>query len=108
LAEQESRELVLGGVTYKVPAMTVANFIETSRIAQKLVAREDATLADHIEAAVDMIVRSIPGMKPASLKGLSVESLNKITSFIKGEDDEKVEAALEQAAAQEAGQPSGN
>jgi hypothetical protein len=55
-----------------------------------------------------MIVRSIPGMKPASLKGLSVESLNKITSFIKGEDDEKVEAALEQAAAQEAGQPSGN
>jgi hypothetical protein len=112
LGEQEQRELVLGGKTYKVPAMTVANFIETSRIAQKLVANQEATVADHVEAAVDMIVRSIPDAPKKLLMGCSVETLNKITAFIKGEDDEKVEQAVEQqkeqAAAADAEQPSGN
>jgi hypothetical protein len=109
IGEQEQRELVLGGKTYKVPAMTVANFIESSRIAQKLVAKKDATVADHVEAAVDMICRSIKGAPKELLMGCSVETLNRVTAFIKGEDDEKVEQAIEQQqAAQVAEQPSGN
>lgn len=109
IGAQEQRELVLGGKTYKVPAMTVANFIETSRMAQKLVARKDATVADHIEAAVDMICRSVPSAPRDLLMGCSLESLNQVTAFIKGEDDEKVEQAVEQAAEQAATeQASGN
>jgi hypothetical protein len=106
LGAQEERELVLGGKTYKVPAMTVSNFIETSRIAQKLADNPDATVADQVEAAVDMIARSVPKVSKDALLACSLIELNRITSFIRGDDEEKVEAAAEQQASKE--DPSGN
>jgi len=102
LSAEEARDLVLGGVTYKVPAMSVENFIETTRIAQKLAANPDATVADQVEAAVEMIVRSIEDAPKSLLMKCSLAVLNRITSFIQGEDDEKVEQVAQAQAAQEA------
>lgn len=106
ISAEEARELVLGGVTYQVPAMTVSNFIETSRIANKLAKDPDASVADQVEAAVEMIVRSIDGAPKELLMQCSLETLNRITTFIRREDDEQAEQAVAKAAAQEA--PSGN
>jgi uncharacterized protein (DUF2126 family) len=109
LVKPEARELVLGGVSYEVPDMTVENFVATARIAQALAANAEATVADQIDAAVDMIVRSIPGVPRDVLVKCSLAQLNTITDFIRGEDVAKAEtAAAEQAAAPAGETPSGN
>jgi hypothetical protein len=99
LSGQDKRELVLGGKTYEVPALTVANFIETARIAQKLADDPSATVADQVDAAVDMIVRSVPEVSRETLTACSLEQLNTITAFIRGDDVEKAETAAAAAAA---------
>lgn len=102
LSGAEKRELVLGGKKYEVPALTVANFIETARIAQKLADDPNATVADQVDAAVDMIVRSVPKVARETLTACSLEQLNTITAFIRGDDVEKAEAAA--TAASETGE----
>jgi hypothetical protein len=108
LSQGDAREVVIGGVSYEVPDMTVDNFVETTRIAQKLAADESATVADQIDAAVEMVARCIPTIDVAVLRKLSLQKLNAITAFIRGEDVEKVEAAAHAAAAQEGEGASGN
>lgn len=104
----EEREVVIGGVSYAVPDMTVENFVETSRAASKLEADETATVADQIEAAVDMVARCIPSAPRDVLVKLSLTQLNTISAFIRGEDVEKAEAAAEAVAATDGEATSGN
>lgn len=102
------RELVLGGVTYPFPEMTVENFIETTRISQAISA--DATLADQISATVDMIVRSVPNLPRAALVGVSLKTLSVITAFVRGEDvDNQTDSAgATPEASIDEGTPAGN
>lgn len=88
-AKAQQRTLVLNGVTYAVKDMSVENFIETTRTAQRLL-KEEANLADRVEASIEMIKRSIPAFTDEVLRAQPLETLSKIVSFVRGEDDEDV------------------
>jgi len=83
LIPNEGRELVIGDKSYPVIGISVANFIETSRIAEKMTA--DTPIADQIEATIDMIMRSIPSISRELLTQLSLEQLQTIVAFIRGD-----------------------
>lgn len=91
-----NRTLTLGGVDYEVVEMTVENFIETTKAAQKL--GDSAGVVEQMEAAIDMILRSIPSMDKGVLGKLSLEQLTTIVKFVRGELDEKEAPAAEGAA----------
>lgn len=97
-AAPSERELVIGGKTYPIPKMTVDNFIETTRAAERL--EKSDSLAEQIEATVQMIMRAVPGVPREALGGYSLEILGKIAAFVRGDDLEEATEAL--AAAQEA------
>lgn len=82
-----TRTLTLGGQTYDVKEMTVENFIETTKEAQKLEEKGSVTFADQIEATIGMIVRSVPGCPVEKLRGLSIEQLITVSKFLRGELD---------------------
>lgn len=83
LVPNEGRELVIGGKSYPVLGMTVSNFIQTTRIAEKMNA--DTSIADQIEATVDMILRSVPAIEREVLAQLSLEQLQTIVAFVRGD-----------------------
>ncbi len=86
--ESASRKLVLNGVEYAVPPMSVENFITTTRRADEM-EKSGATLTDQIEAAIDMIVRSIPSIKRGAVEKLPLEYLEKIVTFIRDDSPEE-------------------
>lgn len=92
-----TRTLTLGGVEHAVLEMSVENFIETSREAEKL--GKDAGLPEQIESSVRMIVRWVPTLKEEQLRKLTMTQLGMILKFINGELDEeaKAEAANDKA-----------
>lgn len=98
LSATSTRELVIGGKTYTVPDMTVENFIETTRAAADLAKNEEATMADQIEATIDMIVRGIPSITRDALKGYSLTQLGQIANFVRGEAVEGTEEVAAAAA----------
>jgi hypothetical protein len=104
LAKKEGRELVIFGKTYEVEGMTVANFIETTRVAEQLA--EEPSLVKQVEATIDMIARSVPSVDKADLAKLELVQLQAIVKFIRGEEVEGVEGAAAQAegVAQEGGE----
>lgn len=75
------RTLRLGGVDYAVNGMTVENFIETSRIAEKMAS--DAPLSEQISEAIEMILRAIPSMQRETLQKLDFEVINVIIDFVR-------------------------
>lgn len=79
---KDERSVKLGGVEYTIVEMTVENFIETSKQAASL---EDASLVDQIEATIVMIMRSIPTVPEATLRGIKLEHLQTIVAFIRGD-----------------------
>lgn len=83
-----NRSLTLGGVTYEVEEMTVENFIETTKAAEKL-EKEDGSIVNQVSATIDLIVRSIPTIKTETLRKLPLEQLSTIVKFIRGDLDEK-------------------
>ncbi len=87
--EKVSRTLVLNGKSYDVPQMSVENFITTTRKSAELEKREDATIADQIEETVEMIARSIPSIDKKILKGISLQNLEKIMSFVRDDSPEE-------------------
>lgn len=89
LVPNEGRELVIAGVSYPVIGMTVANFIETTRVAEKMTA--ETSIADQIEATVEMILRSVPSIPREVLAQLSLEQLQTIVAFVRGDAVEGVE-----------------
>lgn len=80
-----NRTLTIGGINYEVVEMTVENFIETTKAAQKL--GDSAGIVEQMEAAIDMILRSIPGMEKSVLSNLNLEQLMTIVKFVRGEMD---------------------
>jgi hypothetical protein len=80
-----NRTITLGGREYAVEEMTVENFIETTKAAEKL--GSDASLADQMEAAIEMTMRSVPAIERDTLKKLSLDQLTTIVQFLRGDFD---------------------
>lgn len=91
LSAKETRELRLGGKTYKVKEMSVEDFIETTRMAEKL--EGETSFAVQMEATIELIQRSVPEVSTEELKNLTIDQLRAVTAFIRGEDPEKIAAA---------------
>jgi len=102
-ANEEARELVIKGVTYPVIEMSVANFIETTRAAEKL--SDAASIVDQIEATIDMIIRCVPTLPREALGGLTLEKLRSITAFVRGDNEQADTVPADKA---EDGTPAGN
>lgn len=79
---KDERSIKLDGVEYPITEMTVDNFIATSIQAQKL---EGADLVQQVEATIDMIRRSVPTIPAEVLRGVKLDHLQVITSFIRGD-----------------------
>lgn len=95
LTKKEGRELVIFGKTYPVDGMTVANFIETTRVAEMLAG--ETSLVKQVEATIDMISRSVPSVDKAELAKLELEQLQAIVAFIRGDQVDGVESREEAA-----------
>lgn len=85
----EKRVLQIGDESYPVLPVTVANFIETTRAAEKIAA--DSSIGDQIEAAVNMVLRSVPTVPREMLLQLSMEQLHLIVTFARGDPVEGLE-----------------
>lgn len=83
LDTKEVRELVIDGEAHPIAEMTVSNFIETSRVAERIA---DAPLCVQVEATVDMVVRSVPTVSREALMKQSLSNLNMIAAFVRGDD----------------------
>lgn len=94
LSKATTRQLTINGVNYPIEAMTVENFIETSRTVERLV-KGDPSLADQVEATVDMICRAVPSVPREALVKYELELLNTIATFVRGEDVEEQEVEEE-------------
>lgn len=88
LAAKETRELVLGGKSYSVREMNVEDFIETSRIAEKL--EKETSFAVQMEESIRLIKRGIPDIDEATLRALNMEQLAAVSKFVRGEDPASV------------------
>jgi hypothetical protein len=98
VAPMQQRKLVLAGVSHVVNEMTVANFIETTRVAEKMA--NETSVATQIEETVEMIIRTVPTATKEVLGTLSLEQLHVIAAFIRGDDIEGVETVEEGASAE--------
>ena len=96
-SKPSERELVIKGVSYPIPKMTVDNFIETTLAAERL--EKSESLAEQIEATVQMIMRAVPGVPREALGGYSLEILGKIAAFVRGDDVDGAEEKLAEAKA---------
>lgn len=83
----EERVLRLRGNEYKMRPMTVADFIEATREAEK--AQKDAEaeqreipLSETVEKLVDVIIKSFPDCPRSELSSLSVSQLTAILEFM--------------------------
>lgn len=94
LSKGSDRALTINGVNYPVVAMSVENFIETTRTVEEL-SKGEATMADQITATVDLICRLVPTAPRDQLVKYELEMLNTIASFVRGEDVAEQEAAAE-------------
>lgn len=97
LATKETRELVLGGQTYRVRPMNVEDFIEAQRMADKLA---DATFAEQMEGSIALIKRGVPDIDVSVLKQLELEQLTAVAKFVRGEDPQDVVGSDSEGAAQ--------
>lgn len=87
-----NRTITLAGEQHEVVEMTVENFIETTKAAEKL-EKADPTFGDQMEASIDMIVRSVPTLDAPTLRKLSLEQLTMVLKFLRGDLDEKIAAS---------------
>lgn len=101
IGKKEQRTLNIGGTAYLVNEMTVANFIETTRAAEKITV--ETSLAEQIEATIAMILRSVPTISQEVLNVLTLEQLQTIVAFVRGDEVEGAESDAPQE-----GTPAGN
>jgi hypothetical protein len=95
VGKKEVRKLILAGVEHVVQEMTVDNFIETTRAAERIA--NETSLAVQVEATTEMILRSIPTATRAGLGGLSLETLQAIVAFVRGDDVDGIETTKDEA-----------
>lgn len=91
-----NRTLTLGGKEYVVEEMTVENFIATSKAAEKL--GSNSPLSEQIEAAVEMILRSVPSLAREAISKLSLDHLTTIVKFVRGDLDTETATEVANAA----------
>lgn len=84
LASKEDRTLVLAGVSYVVRDMSVEDFIETSRTAERL--ENETSFAVQMEESIKLIQRGVPGIDEKALRTLNMEQLAAVSKFVRGED----------------------
>lgn len=97
LATKQKRQIELAGVAYPIEEMTVSNFIETTKVAQKIAG---APIAEQVEATIEMVMRSIPSISKETLSGLPLETLEAIVAFVRGEAVEGEEVVTAEEAAE--------
>lgn len=90
LSASEERVLKVGDKEYPVSPMTVSNFIETTRAAEKL--ESETSVVAQVEATVEMVLRSVPTITRDVLDQLSLEQLQAIVAFVRGDDVDGVES----------------
>lgn len=88
---KEKKELNIGGTSYVVEPMTVANFVKTTQAADDL--GENASVGEQVAATIDMVKRSVPTLPQEILDQLSLEQLQTIVAFIRGDAIAGVEEA---------------
>jgi phage FluMu protein gp41 len=93
LNPKEGREVQIGEKTYKVREMSVEDFIETTKVAEKM--ETETSYANQLSETMNLIKRSIPDIEGSVLMGLSLEQLRALTSFIRGTDPATIMAAHE-------------
>lgn len=92
------RELVIAGIAYAVVPMSVAAFIDTTRTVERL--KEGSTIAEQLEATIDMILHCVPGLAREVLTAFDLEKLDMIAVFARGDDvDDQEETSEEDGAA---------
>lgn len=94
-SKQEERKLIINGVSHVIVGMTVENFIETTKAAERI--SGDASIADQVEATMDMIQRSVPTVGRDLLSKCSLDQLQAITAFVRGDNVDEAETEGEQA-----------
>lgn len=85
IAPQPSRSIVLGEASYPILPMTVENFVVTSNRVEEM-NTNNATYAEQVQGTVEMILRSVPTLPREALMSRSLEELNAIATFVRGED----------------------
>lgn len=100
-AKAEARKLIIGGKEYAVEDMTVENFIETTKAADRLTG--ETSVAVQVEATMDMIQRSVPTVERELLQRLTLEQLQAITAFVRGENVDEAQDEAVATAEGEAG-----
>lgn len=102
LSKDSGRKLVLGGKEYKVRAMSVENFIETTRMVEQI-SKNKGTVADQIEGTIAMIVRCVPDVDVSLLKQIDLDNLHDVAAFVRGDDINEAETteAVDAATADE-------
>lgn len=83
------RTVTIGGVKYDVEEMTVENFIETTKAAERL-SVPGITPAEQVEETVKMIQRSLPKCPEEKLRKLNLEQLAVVSKFLRNELDEEI------------------
>ena len=96
-----ARVIKMFGKEHNVPDMTVENYVETTLAAEKL-DTEATSGVSHIEATIAMICRSIPTLAVENVKKLSLEQMQALVRFVRGEDEDAEKQAA-QGAQQAAG-----
>lgn len=93
LSPKEARVVQIGEQTYTIKAMSVEDFIETTRVAEAMEA--ESSYAVQLSETIKLIKRSIPDVDNTVLLGLQLEQLRALTAFIRGEDPSVIMAEHE-------------
>lgn len=88
-----NRTVTLGGKTYEVLDMTVAQFIESTDAAERLKDEKDPT--KQLKEALEMVHRAMPSCPKEILGQLNLDQLNTLLEFINGGMDEEAKTAAD-------------
>lgn len=84
LGKKEVREIVIGGKTHAVKQMSVGDFVNVTKLANKMESEKDP--AKQLEASVGLLTLALPTVKKEDLMGLSMAQLTALGAFVRGED----------------------
>lgn len=88
LGKKEVRAIVIGGKEHEIKEMSVEDFIEVTKSAEKLEKTTDP--AEQIQETVNMLQRALPTVDRKDLLALSFEKLTALGAFVRGDDLESI------------------
>jgi len=92
LSTQTNRFLTLKGKEHPIVEQTVEAFIESNKLIEQLKAAADDDYVTHTEISVKIIRLSVPSIEESELRQLPFASLQKVSVFIRGDDEVEQEA----------------